>query len=217
MLTTALLAGSLATGLLTGPVLRRLPEPTGAETENKVRYRQLATRRFSTGVTACSMAGLLVVAVRMEPAMWPAWVPLATVGVFLVTIDALTTWLPLQLTHLLWAAATLGLTLAVALAPDSERLHLATRIILGALLVGGFFWVFWWFAGGLGFGDVRLAPVLGATAATGSTNLVVVALLTGTVAGAVHGIVRRVRGRPGPFPYGPALVLGVFVALASVG
>lgn len=215
MLTTALLAGSLVTGLLTGPVLRRLPEPVGAESEHKIRYHQLATRRFAAGVTICSTAALLAVALRLEPAVWPAWVPLATIGIFLVSIDARTTWLPLPLTHLLWGTTALGLTLALAFAPETERLHLGLRILLGAAVVGGFFWLFWWFTGGLGFGDVRLAPVLGATAATVSPNLVVVALLAGTFAGAVHGLLRRARGRAGPFAYGPALILGVFVALAS--
>ena len=67
------LAGSLVTGWLAGPALRRLPEPAVAEGETKVPYRQLATRRFATGVTACSMAALIVVALRVEPAMWTAW------------------------------------------------------------------------------------------------------------------------------------------------
>lgn len=217
MLTTALLAGSLVTGWLAGPALRRLPEPTVAEGETKVPYRQLATRRFAIGVTACSMAALIVVALRLEPAMWTAWVPLATLGIFLVAIDAVTTWLPLRVTHLLWASTAIGLALAIAMAPRADRFQLGVRVVLGAALVGGFFWLFWWFTGGLGFGDVRLAPVLGATAATVSTSTVLAAVLVGTVAGAIHGLVRKARGRPGPFPYGPALVLGVFAALASGG
>lgn len=217
MFTTALLAASLATGWLAGPALRRLPEPKVAEGETKVPYRHLATRRFATGVTACSMAALIVVAIRVDPAMWTAWVPLATLGIFLVAIDAVTTWLPLRVTHLLWASTAMGLAMAVMMAPVADRFRLGARVVLGAVLVGGFFWLFWWFTGGLGYGDVRLAPVLGATAATVSTSMVVAAVLAGTVAGAIHGLVHRARGRPGPFPYGPALVLGVFAALVSGG
>lgn len=217
MLTTVLLTGGLLTGALTGPTLRRLPEPEGPESNGKTPYLQLATRRFTTGVAACSVAALIVVAVRVEPAMWPAWIPLATLGVFLVAIDAVTTWLPLRLTQLLWVSTAAGLMLAVTLAPDAGRLGLAMRIVFGALLAGGFFWMFWWFTSGLGFGDVRLAPVLGATAATVSANMVVTALLAGAIAGASYGLVRLARGRPGPFPYGPALVVGAFAALALVG
>lgn len=217
MLTTAFLAGGLVTGLLTGPVLHRLPEPTGAPSEGKVPYRQLASGRFTAGVIACSTAGLLVVATRIEPVLWPAWLPLATVGVLLVAIDAVTTWLPLRLTQALWVSAATGLALTVALSPDAERTRLALRIVLGAVLAGALFWLFWWFTGGLGFGDVRLAPVLGATAGTVSMSMITAALLVGTITGSVYGLARRARGRPGPFPYGPALAFGVFAALALTG
>jgi leader peptidase (prepilin peptidase)/N-methyltransferase len=218
MLTTAaLVAAGLVTGLLTGPALRRLPEPDGPDSTDKPLYRHLASRRFAISVAVCSMAALLVVAARTEPVIWPAWLPLATIGVFLVAIDAVTTWLPLRLTHLLWAGTAVGLSATVALSPDPERIGVASRIVLGAVLVGGFFWLFWWFAGGIGFGDVRLAPVLGAVAGTISISTVAAGLFAGTVLGAAHGLVRRARGRAGPFPYGPALVLGVFAALIWAG
>lgn len=230
MLTTALLTGTgVVTGLLTGPALRLLPEPVAgagapdsadaadaADAAAKIPYRQLASPRFAVGIAACSMAALLVVAARADPSLWPAWIPLATIGTFLVGIDAVTTWLPLRLTQALWGSAALGLAVTVAISTPAERAGLAFRILLGGAVVTVFFWSFWWLTGGLGFGDVRLAPVLGATASSVSFNAAVVGLIAGTLLGALHGLVRRLRNRSGPFPYGPALVVGVFAGLVSV-
>jgi leader peptidase (prepilin peptidase)/N-methyltransferase len=41
---------------------------------------------------------------------------------------------------------------------------------------------------------------------------VLLVLLAGTVLGALHGLLRSVRRRPGAFPYAPSLVAGAFVA-----
>lgn len=219
MMTTALLAGTgVITGLLAGPTLRRLPEPVGAhKTAGKVPYRQVASRRFAVVVAACSVAALLVVAARVDPALWPVWLPLATIGVLLAGIDAVTTWLPLRLTQGLWSFTAAGFVVAVAMTTPLDRTQLVARGLLGAAAVGGFFWLFWWFTNGIGFGDVRLAPVLGVTAASVSFSAVVLGLLAGSLVGAAHGIVRRARGRAGPFPYGPALVIGIFAGLVLVG
>lgn len=214
MLSTALMASAgLMTGALAGPALRRLVEPALEPGETKLPYRDLAGPRFAVGVGGCSIAALVLVSVSADPALWPIWIPLATLGVFLVGIDAVTTWLPLSVTRWLWAATGVGVLIAVILAPRSERLGLALTTVLGALAVGAFFAAFWWFFGGLGFGDVRLAPVLGAATASVSIETAVAGLLAGTLIGAAHGIVRRVRRRAGPFPYGPALVVGSFVGL----
>lgn len=210
-----LLVAGLLTGLASGTVLRTLPEPTGGEQDGKIPYASLASRRLTTGVAACAMAAGLVVAARLPASAGVAWVPLTTVGVLLVSIDALTTWLPLRLTRILWAATVGAAALQILLAPDWTTL--ALRMLLGAVAVLIFFWGFWWLVGGLGFGDVRLAPVLGAVTASVSWSTLAAGLLLGTVLGAVVGIVRHLRGRTGPFPYGPSLVMGAYLGLTLLG
>lgn len=74
---------------------------------------------------------------------------------------------------------------------------------------------------GMGFGDVKLALLMGlalgwvAATGPGAAYMVMVALFVGCVAGIVFGLaVRLARGRGGAFPFGPALALGaIFVIL----
>ena len=88
------------------------------------------------------------------------------------------------------------------------------RAAIGAVAVGGFFYVLWRLTGGIGFGDVRLMVTVGAVTAAASASVAFNAVLLGSIVGAVWGIVRlRIKG-PGPFPYGPALWSGPFLALA---
>ena len=77
-----------------------------------------------------------------------------------------------------------------------------------------FFWVVWRFSNGLGFGDVRLAGLLGVVAGTQGPGFVVWTFVLGTFTGAVWGLVLRWRRKAdGPFPYGPALLIGPLLAL----
>ena len=212
-----LLAAGPLTGVMSGPVLRALPEPPEELRDGKPPYAELATRRFALAVACCSMAACAVLIATLSPQAWPLWFPLATLGVLLVSIDAVTTWLPLVLTRALWLATGAGATLHLWLVPAPERGALMLRLMLGAAAVGGFFWGFWRLSGGLGFGDVRLAPVLGAVLASVSWPAVIAGLLLGTILGAALGLIRQLRKRAGPFPYGPALVVGTFLGAALAG
>lgn len=74
---------------------------------------------------------------------------------------------------------------------------------------------------GMGFGDVKLALLMGlslgwvANGAGSAAYLVMIALFIGSLVGIVFGLLVRVaRGRGGAFPFGPALAFGtVFVVL----
>lgn len=213
MVWIALVLTGVMTGIAAGPVLHLLPEPT--TTEPKRPYRELATVGFTALVTACSVLALGVVAARLPAEAWPTWIPLATVGVLLAVIDAMTTYLPYRLTVALWLFGLAGVGVSVAL--SDEPASLLMRIALGAIGAWAFFWLFWRLSRGIGFGDVRLAPVLGGVTASVSGDLVLAGLLIGTLLGAAHGLLLRARGKGGPFPYGPALVTGSFVALALLG
>lgn len=198
----------VAMGLLSGPILRRLPEPAPAEAEGKIRYADLASRRFAVGVGTCTAAAALTVLVAgpADPRSWLVW-PLASVGILLVAIDAVTTWLPLRLTRALWVLTGLAwLPATLAGAPWWPPL-------VGAGIAGGFFWLIWWFTGSLGFGDVRLMPVIGAATAAYGWDTLLAALVLGTLFGALTGVVQLIRRRRGHFPYGPSLLAGALAAL----
>lgn len=199
---------ALATALLWRPVLVGLPEPRDA---TKLPYRTLAGRRHAALAAGCVAVACFGLA-WVPRAAWPAWAGLATVGVALAVVDACTTWLPLRLTHALWVAAAAG----VALLGVTAGWRSAVTAAAAAAASGAFFWLFWRTTGGLGFGDVRLAPVIGAAAGSISPTHAVVALLLGSGLGAVLGLVRLALGRRGPFAYGPALVAGPWLAVAAL-
>lgn len=199
---------AVATALLWRPVLMALPEPVDPA---KVPYRTLAGGRHALVAAGCVAAACTGLA-WVPRAAWPAWAGLATIGIALAVVDARTTWLPLRLTHALWAAAVAG----VAVLAVTSGWRAAALAAAAAAASGTFFWLVWRLTGGLGFGDVRLAPVVGAAAGSVSVHHAAAALLLGTLLGALVGLARLALGRRGPFAYGPALVAGPWLAVAAL-
>ncbi len=194
--------------LVTPAVLRRLPAPVDAPRSDP--YRPLATTGVAAAVFALSAAaGTLVVAT--VPGQAPIWLGLVGPGVLAAVVDARTGFLPTRLIQACWLATAAGLVVAAGrLGTDG-----LVRGCLGALASGALFWLFWRLGGGFGFGDVRLAPVIGAAAAAVSWALLAGALILGGLLGVAWGLVWRATGRGRAFPYGPALVAGPFLALAA--
>jgi leader peptidase (prepilin peptidase)/N-methyltransferase len=126
----ALLAG-LAVLVGTAPLLRRLPEPHADDpgADRKIRYDRLATPRFVLGVSTVATAAALVGWASMPPRLQPLWMVLATVGVLLAAIDAVTTWLPRRLTYLGWLAMLVAAGLSAALGAGADEL---LRSVLGS-------------------------------------------------------------------------------------
>ena len=131
--------------------------------------------------------------------------------------------LPEPLVYGLWFVAVI--TLTVLLPNPLTAVSGSLAAAGGAALVGA---LYWWFhelknpqerdepAEGddepvaMGFGDVKLAGVLGAL--LGAQNLLV-ALLLAFVFGAVGGLVGKALGKGRVVPFGPYLVLGALAAL----
>lgn len=197
-------------GLATPSVLRRLPEPTLDEpTETKIPYAALATKPFATAVGLSAAAALALAAVTLTSVVLPVWLALGTLGVLLAAIDARTTWLPLPLTRVAWAATAVALVLTGLVGGWPA----AARGAGGFLLAGALFWLIWRLtSGGFGFGDVRFAPLVGAAAASVSWTLLAWALVLGSLAGAVVGLVRLAARRRGPFAYAPSILAGGYLA-----
>lgn len=201
-------AAVLATGLATRPLLRRLPEP--ADGAGKTAYADLATPGCTVGCALLSGLAATAGWLARPVAEQPLWWVLATLGVLLAAVDARTTWLPLRLTRLAWAAMAGAGLAALALGVGWPAL---IRAGVGAGVAGLLYWAVWRLSrGGFGFGDVRFAPLIGAPAAVGSWSLLVGALFLGSVLGAAYGLVRLARGRRGPFPYAPAMLAGAYLA-----
>lgn len=196
-------------------VVRRLPEPADAGT--KPPYATL----FGPGaICGLSLASVLLQATALGA---PVHVRLALIvwlsSVFvLVAVDQQTTWLPLILTR--WCAAELAVAILIGAALDPSR----AGWTIGGAIAGGvgayaFFWIMWRVSNALGFGDVRLAGMLGALSGAWSFDAWWASLLAATVIGAVLGVVtaiiRRHRAQPpGPFAYGPGLWSGPLAVLA---
>jgi leader peptidase (prepilin peptidase)/N-methyltransferase len=201
-----------ASGLLARLLVPRLPEPDDGA--GKVRYADLATPRFVAG---CALAAGVAAAIgwlTMPVALQPLWWVLATLGIVLAAVDAATTWLPLRLTRLAWAAMTAAGLIGLALGAGWSTL---LRAAAGATLAGLLYLLVWRLSrGGFGFGDVRFAPLVGAATTAHSWSLLLLGLFAGSLLGAAYGGLRLLRRRTGPFPYAPALLAGAYLACGAV-
>ncbi len=94
-----------------------------------------------------------------------------------------------------------------------------TATLLNALMGAAMLWVFLLvlaYAGGVGAGDVRLAPVLGAHLGLAGLPVVLVGTIASFVIGALAAVTLSALGRLGPdrrIPFGPALLGGAIAAL----
>ncbi len=211
MLLPAIALPAIAAGVTAVAVpvlLRRLPPP--AE-EPELRFAGLADCRFRLAVFGTGFATGSALLLASEPALWPIWVPLAALGSLLGLIDLHTGYLPLRLSHL-----TLGLVSAGALAScwlrdDWQPALAALAAGAGATACYALLWRL--SRGQLGFGDVRLAGVLGVATGAASLTVLVWSFILGSIIGAGWALAVRLLGHGREFPYGPSMLLGVPAAV----
>ena len=211
LLILAVAVTALVCAALVRPVLGWLPEPVEPPADGpKVTYRSLTGSSF---VLACTLASAVAAAVAwttLPPPVQPLWSVLSVGGVLLAAIDAATTWLPLPLVQVVWAAMTVATLVGASLAGSWSML---VRAGVGATLAGGMYLLAWLVSrGGFGYGDVRFAPLLGAAAAAESSQLLLWSLLAGSLLGGLYGVVRLLARRRGSFPYAPAMLGGAYLA-----
>jgi len=192
-----------------------LPEPPDGAELGKVTYAALLTPRRLAGLIAMTVAAQAAL-LFVTPEQRPLWLVFSSTVTTLVWVDACTTWLPSRLSWL--ATGELVLAAGIALMLTSNRSQLLAHLLLGAAAA----WLLWWgfyriSRGGFGFGDVRLAPLVGAMGATMGANGWFTALLASSLLGAVWGLTagrrRPAPGTTGGFAYGPWLWAGPYVAL----
>ena len=138
-------------------------------------------------------------------------VPLVPVGVVLLVIDWRTTLLPTRVIHPTYAALAVLVPAAALVDQDLTSLY---RAGWGWLVVGGWVWVFWAVLRAWGFGDVRLARVLGPALGYLGWSQVLTGLALMVLLGGLGGAVLGVRDRSlrRRFPYGPFMLVGAATA-----
>ena len=149
------------------------------------------------------------------PALW-----LIPVGVAVSVIDLRTLIVP---TRIVWPAFFVSVALCVVSAGiEGEWDRLASAAIGMVALAGPLFLIWFAIPHGMGFGDVRLATLLGFTvgfyaegALLGAAFLSILCLGGAAIFGILLGIIALgARGRGAKVPFGPSLVAGAFVCIA---
>ena len=215
---------------LTGRIVRppaepQAAEPLGADVENGHRPGPVATV-----VGAAPPATVTRVAppseIALSALLTAAWFALAAarlggvpalgaycaLGAGLVAasvVDAREGILPRRIVFVTLGALALGLLGASA--ADGHWRALADAAIGGAVSFAVFFALWWVVPRGMGYGDVRLAGLIGAALGWLGFGALYVGFLAAFVAGTLVGVVLMVRrgtGRKTRLPFGPALAAG---------
>lgn len=144
----------------------------------------------------------------------PAFCVLGTGLIGLSVIDLHTKRLPREIIYITAAIGIPLLCLAAIVRHEPRRMWM---MLLGAAIALAFMLlVYFGSRGGMGDGDVRLSPLLGAYLGWINPGLVGVGLFFGFFAGAVVGVAMMAVGRAGrktAVPFGPFLALGTIVAV----
>ena len=214
-----------AAGGLAVPVLiRRLPEPTPdpekPDAEPKEPYADiggLPGLPWKSALASAACAGLVGAVVGWQWAL-AIIVPLVPVCVALAVVDWRTRLLPTRLVLPATGVAILLGLVGWAVTGDADDL---VRAAIGLVAVRSFFWVLWWLhSAGMGFGDVRLAALIGfALGYLGVGELVVGAyagFLVFGLPGLLLAVVRRDRSLlRSAFPFGPFMLIGALIGIVA--
>ena len=149
-----------------------------------------------------------------ELPLLPWLLVLSSACVALTFIDLEHHRLPDAIVLKLYPAAVVGLAIAGLLSGEWPLVDAGIGILVWLVVIGGV----WFVSGGrgMGFGDVKLAPVLGATLGWVGVSAAVVGLFSAFALGALVGIVLMVArraGRKSAIPFGPFLVVGSAIGL----
>ncbi|HMO11344.1 MAG TPA: A24 family peptidase [Actinotalea sp.] len=167
-------------------------------------------------VELASGAAVVGVVWRFWDTPWaiPVFGYLAVVGLALALIDVDVRRLPDALVLPSYPVVLVFLVLASAMTPDWGALG---RAGIGAVALGAFY-VLPWLVGGMGLGDVKLAPLLGAALAWLGWGAFAVGTFAAFLIGGAYGLsllLARRAGRRSAVPFGPWMVLGAAVGVAA--
>lgn len=169
---------------------------------------------LAAGMAAVTGGLLAVFAARVPAGALPMLAALAVLGVALTVVDARTLYLP---DVLVFPAAVL-VALLLPFAPHPAWGRVLASAGLWLLVLG----LPWLITGGrgVGFGDVKLAPVLGAALGYLGWGPSLVGLFAGLVLGVLVGGALALVARAGwraRLPYGPYMLAGAVVGVLAGG
>jgi leader peptidase (prepilin peptidase)/N-methyltransferase len=144
----------------------------------------------------------------------PAFCILAAALVALVWIDLREFRLPREISYTAFALSSIVIVGAALLNGEPERIW---KAVLGAGIALAIMWLIYAVSrGGMGDGDVRLAPLLGLHLGYLNPGIVPVGLFLGFLIGAVVGVAMMAAskaGRKTALPFGPFLAAGTVLAV----
>ena len=193
-------------------------EPVGPVDEpTEVRHLLPSGRSPARTVGAALVTGVLWAAVAHQYGRHLVVTPFLVFEALAVAVSVTDLSWRLVPRHLLYGALALIVPLFVATsAVDHQWSHLLAAAVWGAVAFALFFLVWFFVPRGLGFGDVRLAGVIGLTTGYLGPVHVYLAFLGGFVLGLLFGVVLMVvssAGRKTRIPFAPALVAGATIAV----
>jgi leader peptidase (prepilin peptidase)/N-methyltransferase len=191
-----------------------LPEPTQPMT-TKLPYRDLARSRSlgpRLALAGAAVGALVGWRLGAVPVLG-VWVYVGAVAVVLGYLDARTRLLPTRIIapSYVVVVALLGVAAALDGAPGP-----LLRAGLGWLVMGGFYFLLWLvYPAGMGYGDVRLAGLLGLALGYLGWAETLAGMYAGFLLGAIGGGVLAVAGLVDRkrYPFGPFMLLGALVGL----
>ncbi len=216
------LAGVSGLGVV--PLIRAIPEPSpkpNPEGVPKEPYVEIAAlpRVVPWSVLVCALSGAIVGLSVGRVAELVLWLPLVPVGVALALVDLRTRLLPAVV---VWGATAWVVVAGVVIAVVERSPDDLIRAAIGLLVARSFFWLLWLiYPRGMGFGDVRLAAVLGFVLAHAGWAEFLVGLYSAFPMLGVPGLVLALatwdRAQlKEAYPFGPAMLAGALLGL-SVG
>ncbi|MFL6161828.1 MAG: prepilin peptidase [Jatrophihabitantaceae bacterium] len=144
----------------------------------------------------------------------PAYLYFAAIGIALALIDLELKRLPNRI--VLPSYPVLAVLLAGAALADGDGWRLLRAGLAAAALFGFFLVLAFAYPSGMGFGDVKLAGVLGLVLGYLSWSAVLIGAFTGFLLGALVGVAVLASGRgtrKTALPFGPFLIAGTLIAL----
>lgn len=203
---------STETGAMNSTVVGGNPYPTVAA---------LGWLRPSAVVVAAAAAGLigLVVGPSMHPVHLAMLISAVPITVALAVLDARTQYLPTRIINPALVLVAGLLLLSWPLSGDPQPL---INGVVGFLAYRAGFWVLWMISGTLGFGDVRLAGLLGMITTSLSWQAGLYALYAGLFIAAGYALARLAITRDRStlhayLPLGPALIAGAWLGILLGG
>jgi leader peptidase (prepilin peptidase) / N-methyltransferase len=146
----------------------------------------------------------------------PAFCVLGAALVALTWIDLREQRLPREISYTALVLGAVALTIAALIRDEPERIwQMALGAVIAVVIIGGIYLAS---RGGMGDGDVRLAPLLGLYLGWLNPGIVPVGLFYGFLLGAVVGVAAMAVGSAGrktALPFGPFLAAGTVLAVLT--